>query len=325
MAISQPLETDKLNSPDHSALHRIIAADTSAAVKSIAVDSNGNVGIGTTSPTAYLHLKAGTADANTAPVKFTSGVLNSTAEAGAVEFLTDKYYATITTGATRKEIQLYDTYYAEVYIYENTTSTGIATQNIYHAIGGTGIGTAGAIAGFTLASGINGSIASVADYSGTEAGTIKITVTAGHNLTTGDIITISGTTDYNGTFSITSISSTEFYITEIYTSSQTGIYIRGARLKANTGSAGTYRLSFNLTGFSAGANKTFKVEANKNLTSLDNIASSRKFTSSTDYSQMSGNGLITLADGDIVWLSIMNQTDATDFTVRHLNANISRI
>jgi hypothetical protein len=63
---------------------------------------NGNVGIGTTSPTAVLHLKAGTATLNTAPLKFNTGTLLTTAEAGAVEFLTDAYYGTITTGAARK-------------------------------------------------------------------------------------------------------------------------------------------------------------------------------------------------------------------------------
>lgn len=63
----------------------------------------GSVGIGLT-PTAVLHLKAGTATLNTAPLKFTSGTLLTTPEAGAVEFLTDDLYATITTGAARKTI-----------------------------------------------------------------------------------------------------------------------------------------------------------------------------------------------------------------------------
>lgn len=66
-----------------------------------------NVGIGI-SPTAVLTLKAGTATASTAPLKFTSGTLNTTAEAGAVEFLTDAFYGTITTGAARKGIVLDD-------------------------------------------------------------------------------------------------------------------------------------------------------------------------------------------------------------------------
>jgi hypothetical protein len=50
--------------------------------------ANGNVGIGQTTPTALLHLKAGTATASTAPLKFTSqgASLLNPVEAGAVEF-----------------------------------------------------------------------------------------------------------------------------------------------------------------------------------------------------------------------------------------------
>lgn len=61
------------------------------------------IGIGVT-PTSSLHIKAGTASAGTAPIKLTSGTLMTNPEAGAIEFLTDAYYGTITTGAVRKEI-----------------------------------------------------------------------------------------------------------------------------------------------------------------------------------------------------------------------------
>jgi hypothetical protein len=54
--------------------------------------SAGNVGIGTTAPTAYLHLKAGTATAGTAPFKLTSGTLNTTAEDGTIEYLSNQFY-----------------------------------------------------------------------------------------------------------------------------------------------------------------------------------------------------------------------------------------
>ena len=60
------------------------------------------IGIGQTEPTALLHIKAGTATASTAPIKLTSGTLLGTAEAGAIEFLTNAFYGTITTGPTRK-------------------------------------------------------------------------------------------------------------------------------------------------------------------------------------------------------------------------------
>jgi hypothetical protein len=67
----------------------------------------GHVGIGV-APTAVLHLKNGTAAANTAPLKFNSGPVLTTAEAGAIEFTTDDYFATITTGAARKAFVLDD-------------------------------------------------------------------------------------------------------------------------------------------------------------------------------------------------------------------------
>ena len=53
--------------------------------------SGANLGIGVTSPTALLHLAAGTATANTAPLKFTSGTLNTTAVAGQHEYNNSHY------------------------------------------------------------------------------------------------------------------------------------------------------------------------------------------------------------------------------------------
>lgn len=61
-----------------------------------------------TTPTAILHLIAGTTAASTAPLKFTSGTNMTTAEAGALEFTTDDFFATITTGAARKAFILDD-------------------------------------------------------------------------------------------------------------------------------------------------------------------------------------------------------------------------
>ena len=51
-----------------------------------AIFEGGNVGVGVTAPTAVLHLKAGTATANTAPLKLNSGTKLTTAEAGVHEY-----------------------------------------------------------------------------------------------------------------------------------------------------------------------------------------------------------------------------------------------
>jgi len=85
-------------------------SDGTRFLRVVTADVNGNVGIGTDSPTARLHLPAGTATAGTAPQKFTAGTLLTTKELGAVEFIDDgtdgKLYITLNIGGTltRKEI-----------------------------------------------------------------------------------------------------------------------------------------------------------------------------------------------------------------------------
>jgi hypothetical protein len=61
-----------------------------------------------TTAVGRIFFKAGSATAGTAPIKLTSGVLNTSAEAGAVEFNNDDFYATITTANARKKIALVD-------------------------------------------------------------------------------------------------------------------------------------------------------------------------------------------------------------------------
>jgi hypothetical protein len=55
-----------------------------------------------------ITVRAGTAAANTAPLKFTSGTLLTTPEAGAIEFNNNKLYFTQTTGPTRLTIAAYN-------------------------------------------------------------------------------------------------------------------------------------------------------------------------------------------------------------------------
>jgi len=130
-----------------------IRIHTGVNVFSTVFDKSGNVGIGQTTPTAVLHIKAGTATASTAPLKLTSGTLNTTAEAGAVEFLTDAFYGTITTGAARKTFAFLEspvfttnittplivggTAVGSNIIYKSTTGAGTAAGIAHQFIGGT--------------------------------------------------------------------------------------------------------------------------------------------------------------------------------------------
>lgn len=65
-------------------------------------------GINNNAATAQIHPSAGTATANSAPLKFNTGVSNTVAEAGAFEFTTDDLFFTITTGPARKRFLFAD-------------------------------------------------------------------------------------------------------------------------------------------------------------------------------------------------------------------------
>ncbi len=82
-----------------------------------------------------ITVRAGTTSPGTAPLKFTSGSLLTTAEAGAIEFLTDRLYFTVTTGTVRRTIAAYndasgatgDIYYRDSS--GNFTRLGIGSTN----------------------------------------------------------------------------------------------------------------------------------------------------------------------------------------------------
>jgi len=81
--------------------NNIILADGEGN-RRINVNAIGNVGIGQTVPTAVLHLKAGTAGVNTAPLKFTTGTLLTATEDGAIEY--DGIDLYLTQSATRYKL-----------------------------------------------------------------------------------------------------------------------------------------------------------------------------------------------------------------------------
>ena len=113
--------------------------------------TTGRIGIGMNAPTAVLHLKAGTTSASTAPLKFTSGSLMTATEAGAVEFLTDKAYLTITTGAARKELTLNDAALTAGQQPTTTTDGRLINSNKFSIYAtGTTNGTAGSAVNLTL-------------------------------------------------------------------------------------------------------------------------------------------------------------------------------
>ncbi len=86
--------------------------------------NGGLLGVGI-SPTAILHLKAGTATASTAPLKFTSGTNLTTAEAGAMEYDGTNLFFT-RTGTTRQSVLTANVVTTEVIVSDTSITVNIA-------------------------------------------------------------------------------------------------------------------------------------------------------------------------------------------------------
>lgn len=111
-----------------------IGGSTPAAVHATTLNTTGHVGIGVTAPTAVLHLKAGTATANTAPIKLTSGVNLTTPEDGALEYDgTDLWF---TVGSARRTLA-----FGPVGANVSSATSITPTGKIFHVTGTTTVQT----------------------------------------------------------------------------------------------------------------------------------------------------------------------------------------
>jgi hypothetical protein len=87
------------------------------------LDTSGRLGLGVSSATAVLHLKAGTATANTAPLQFNSGTIETTARAGLHEY--DGNHRITNVGLLRYALG------GKLFSYFTNTSVGGAETDIY--------------------------------------------------------------------------------------------------------------------------------------------------------------------------------------------------
>ncbi len=99
----------------------------------------------------------------------------------------------------------------------------------------------------------NTAITAVADYTSTVSGTVLVTA-ASHDLQSGDTVTITSTTSYNGNKVITVIDANSFYFTDTFVATETGTvqwtsdeftyrYVRPTSLRVTSVSAGAAELT----------------------------------------------------------------------------------
>lgn len=156
-------------------------------------DGSGNIGT-KINKNAAIVARAGSITALTAPLYYQSGALMTTAEVGAQEFLTDKYYGTITTGAARKEFTLNDIALTSGRIPFNTTNGRLTDSSAFTFSGGTVTATAFSGSGASLTS-LNAANISSGTLPILRGGTGQSSFSAGAIVTSGSTISsVSGTT-----------------------------------------------------------------------------------------------------------------------------------
>lgn len=117
----------------------------------LTIKSNRNVGVGQSTANARLHVRAGSATANTAPIKLDSGAVLTTPEAGAIEYETDTFY--IDPIASRREA-------IQGTIFTKTDTTAVANTTDETSLVGSG----------------KGSMVLPANFAGAAGKTIRVTV-----------------------------------------------------------------------------------------------------------------------------------------------------
>lgn len=177
-----------------------------------------SVSIGSAEATARLMLAAGTATANSAPLKFNTGALLTTPEAGAVEMLNDSLYFTGNSGTRVKISPVSGGGSTDTTSLSNRINTAQSTANSKYGVSDTGRAATSIVTGGSLNKvrdslqvNIDGKVTANAAITGNTR--MKITydakglVTAGATAATSDLSDVTGWTDYSGTSTITGFSS----------------------------------------------------------------------------------------------------------------------
>lgn len=207
--------------------------------------------------------------------------------------------------------------YGEAYICDNSNATVIETAGTPIAIRQI---ISGILHNFNFDAGSTGAITAFADYTGTVAGAVLVT-SGTHGLSTGNIITIRGTTSYNGIFSVTVVDVNSFYIIDTWVADDgASDWDQGASLTCVESSVYACYWRMN-TGPDAACTLTWKVNVNA-TPQCPSIA--EKKMAINDYDSCSSSCLLTLVTGDTVWLSVQSDSTA-DITNKYGEFGIHRL
>lgn len=272
----------------------------------------GKLGIGTATPSAYADL---TLEGGPIALKETT---TPTADSGYGKIYTKTDNVLYFQDGAGVEHSINESSYGEMKIGDNTTATVIRGANQWQGV--TSNMATGLVSGFTYDAGLLGAIAST---SGT--GTVATINDVAHGLTAGDIISINGTTSYNGIYEVNTVPGPDsFTILHSASTNETGYWQKPSSLTADTGTSGTFRGSWDSCGIAVTNGHVFDFAPYVNTTRSTQATARRSF-SNADYGSFSGTGLTEITAGDTLSFFIRNTSATGNLTIRAFDFNVVKI
>ena len=197
----------------------------------------------------------------------------------------------------------------------------INTTNVWH--GYTGFSSGHLSDKITFAAGKTANdITAYATHSG--GSETKVTATAAHGLSVGQIITITGTTNYNSVYAITdSVDENNFAIDLTWNTfdNATGTYARGSCFIIGTDGAGDYLINWTAGG-SAAAVDTYEFGIYHEKILDHKIV--RKFPNN-DIGAWAGTGIVAVSDTDVIWFAVRNTTGTSNIDIDEIQFVIHKL
>ena len=169
-----------------------------------------------------------------------------------------------------------------------------------------------------------GSTGAISEYTNPGGGQVTV-ISAGHALVNGDIVTISGTTNYNGIFEVADVvAGTSFRITDGFLGDDAvGTFRNGSNFVIAVD--GVYLITWQISASSAAVNKTFIFTISSDATIITAGLQRRKFAVGGDIGAVAGSFVLDCVAGDIVAFNLQNESDANDITISQATFNLHRI
>lgn len=223
---------------------------------------------------------------------------------------------TFLDGGDRNEVSLIGTHYAEAHISAGGAIT-VDTTDEWHAITGF---VGDDVDGVTFNAGSTGAITA---YAGPNGGQVTVT-SNGHGLSEGDIITISGSTNYNDIYEITNVGVNDFEITAVWAGDDgAGTWRNGSNFVITV--AGVYLFTWQISASAAAVNKIFTFTLSLDDAIVLSGLQRRKFAVGGDVGAVAGSFIADCVVGHIIAFNLMNETDATNITIEQATMNIHKI